>query len=347
MVSEEAVETVSKVLRSGQIAAGPLVAQFEEEFAAWIGVDHAVAVANGTLALWVGLVAGGIDPGDEVIVPSFTFAGTAGAVLMAGAKPVYADIDPKTFCVTPETVDAVVSPKTRGVMPVHLYGHPAPMDDLAAFCSERGLLLAEDAAQAHGAAIAGRRVGAFGLFGAFSFYPTKNMTTGEGGMVTTNDPGLAEAARRLRNHGMAERYNHVGFGTNARMTDIAAAIGLDQLHRIDRWNAQRAANAAALNARLAGQVVTPSTTPGYTHVFHQYTVRTPDRSALMSSLERHGIGHGIYYPRGCHDQPAYRDPSANLPETDRATGEVLSLPVRPDLSTQEIDRIVEAVRGGT
>ena len=342
-VSDQAIESVCKVLQSGHIAAGPLVAQFEQEFATWVGVDHAVAVSNGTFALWIGLLAAGIEPGDEVIVPSFTFAGTAGAVIMAGAKPVYADIDAATFCVTADTVAAAMTPKTKAVMPVHLYGHAAPVDELVQFCADRGLVLAEDAAQAHGAAVEARRVGSFGTFGAFSFYPTKNMTTGEGGMITTDSADLADAARRLRNHGMAERYKHVTFGTNARMTDIAAAIGLDQLHRIDDWNRQRAANAAALTERLAEYVTTPTTAVGHTHVFHQYTVRTPNRARLMSALDRHGIGHGIYYPKGCHEQPAYRDNSVQLPETERATREVLSLPVRPDLSTEEIERTIAAV----
>ena len=347
MIDDATIAAVERVLRSGMLAAGPEVAAFETEFADWVGVDHAIAVANGTLALWIGMLAAAIEPGDEIVIPSFTFAGTASSVIMAGATPVYADIDPATYCITAATVEPVLSARTRAVMPVHLYGHPARLDELEALCSERGIELFEDAAQAHGAKLDGRAVGGWGTFGAFSFYPTKNMTTGEGGMVTTNDESIAEAARRIRNHGMAERYHHISFGTNARMSDIGAAIGRRQLELIEGWNKQRIEHARHLDDELASHVATPPVEADAHSVYHQYTVRTSERARLIASLNEHGIGHGIYYPKGCHEQPAYRDPGARLPVTEQASSEVVSLPVRPDLTDAEIDRIVTAVKEAT
>jgi perosamine synthetase len=346
MIGPEEQAAVARVLGSGQLASGPEVAAFEAEFAAFGGVPHAVAVSNGTTALWLSLWAGGIGPGDEVIVPSFTFAATAGSVLQVGARPVYADIDPATYCISADTVRPHIGPRTAAVIAVHLYGHPAPLDELSALCRRHGLFLVEDAAQAHGTRWKGAHVGGIGAVGTFSFYPTKNMTTGEGGMLTTADENLAAQARLLRNHGMDAPYHHQRPGTNVRMTDLAAAIGRVQLTRLPGWVERRRANAAYLSERLAGVVATPRVHPEAAHAFHQYTVRCPDRSRLLSALQTAGVGFGIYYPMGCHRQPAFADAGADLPETERASAEVVSLPVRPDLTEEELAAVVAAVIAG-
>lgn len=337
---------VSRVLESGQLAAGAEVASFETEFAAFVGTPHAVALGSGTAALWLGLWAAGVGPGDEVILPSFTFAATAGAVLQVGATPVFADIDPATYCVSAQTVLPHIGSRTAAVIAVHLYGHPAPLDELAALCGRHGLLLVEDAAQAHGTRWAGAHVGSTGAFGAFSFYPTKNMTTGEGGIITTSDSGLAERARRLRNHGQDAPYHHERPGTNGRMTDLEAAIGRAQLPRLPAWVEQRRANAARLDRALAGMVDTPRVAPGAAHSFSLYTVRCSDRPRLVNALREAAVGFGIYYPLGCHRQPAFRA-KAELTETERACAEVISLPVRPGLTDEEMETIAAAVQRGT
>jgi len=346
LLAAEEQAAAARVLASGQLAAGAEVAAFEREFAAFVGVPEAVAVANGTVALWLGLWAAGIGPGDEVIVPSFTFAATAGTVLQVGATPVFADIDARTYCLGADTVRALIGPRTAAVVAVHLFGHPAPLDDLSALCRQHGLLLIEDAAQAHGARWRGTHVGAVGEFGAFSFYPTKNMTTGEGGMITTASPALAGRARSLRNHGQDGPYHHRFLGTNGRMTDIAAAIGRVQLGRLPGWVERRQANAARLSESLAALVTTPWVQPGATHSFSLYTVRCSDRPRLVKALQDAGVGFGIYYPMGCHRQPAFAT-GADLPETERACGEVISLPVRPDLTSEELAAVAEAVVKGT
>lgn len=347
ILGDEEQAAVARVMASGMIAAGPEVAAFEEEFAAFSGVRHAVAVANGTVALQLGLWALGVGQGDEVIVPSFTFAATANAVRMVGATPVFADIDPATFCITAQTVAPRITARTAAVMPVHLYGHMAPMREIIDLCSGHGIPVVEDAAQAHGAMRDGQIAGSVGRFGAFSFYPTKNMTTGEGGMVTTDDGDLAETLRLLRNHGMRRRYHHEVLGTNARMTDISAAIGRVQLRKLDAWTKLRRANADYYRTTMADAVTVPVEADRSLHVYHQYTVRTADREALIGRLEAVGIGYGIYYPVPCHrSEYLALAGTPELPETDRAAGEVLSIPVRPDLTEEERETIVAAVTGG-
>jgi perosamine synthetase len=342
-LGDEEVAAVTRVLRSGMLAQGPEVAAFEAEFAAHVGAGvHAIAVANGTMALQLALMALGVGPGDEVIVPSFTFIATANAVRGLGAVPVFADVEPDTYTMDAAAASAVVTPRTVAIMPVHLYGQLADMPALAALAERHGLALVEDAAQAHGASLQGRRAGSFAV-GCFSFYPTKNMTTGEGGMVTTTDAALAERMRLLRNHGMRGRYDYEVFGTNLRMTDIAAAIGRVQLGRLDAWNAARQRNAAWLDAHLRG-VATPVVREGAVHVYHQYTVRTPERDALTERLRAHDVGFGVYYPVPVHRTAPYCA-ETSLPVTERLAGEVLSLPVRPDLSGEELARIAEAVNG--
>lgn len=343
-IGQEERDAVDAVLRSGMIAGGPEVAAFEEEFAAFVGGDrHCVAVNSGTSALHLGLLAAGIGPGDEVIVPSFSFAATGNAVALTGATPVFVDIEPLHFCIAPEAVERAITERTAAIMPVHLYGHPADMIAIRRIADGRGLLVVEDAAQAHGALWDGRPVGSWGAVAAFSFYPTKNMTTGEGGMIVTDDAGVARAARLYRNQGMEQRYQNEVVGFNNRMTDIAAAIGRVQLGRLDKWNESRRKHAAVLDAGLTG-VETPPVAMRATHVYHQYTVRSDDRDALMARLAAAGVGYGVYYPTPIHRLPSFGRDTV-LPETDRASGEVLSLPCRPDLTAEELETIIEAVNG--
>lgn len=337
---------VADVLAGGHLVQGEQVAAFEEEYAQVVAGRHCVAVSSGTAALHLIMLAAGIGPGDEVIVPSFTFAATANAVRLAGADPVFADIDPVTFCLDPAGVAAAVTTRTAALLPVHLYGHPADMTALGSIARRHGLMIVEDAAQAHLATHGGRPAGALGDAAAFSFYATKNMTTGEGGMVTTGDPALARRVRLLRNQGMEQRYLHELVGLNQRMTDVAAAIGRGQLRRLPGWTAARQANAGFLGERLTG-VVIPRLVGPVTHAYHQYTVRHPDRAALAEWLADLGIATAVHYPRATHAMPAYADDprwsGLHLPETERACAEVLSLPVRPDLTAAELERIVEGV----
>lgn len=341
MIGREERDAVDQVLASGMIAQGPVVDAFEREFASLVDGRECVAVGSGTSALHLGLLAAGIGPGDEVVVPSFSFAATANAVVLAGARPVFADIDPATFCLDVDSAAAAVSERTAAIMPVHLYGHPADMVGFEALAERHGLLLVEDAAQAHGALLGGRPVGSMGAVAAFSFYPTKNMTTGEGGMIVVSDPEVARQARLLRNQGMEQRYRNEVVGFNARMTDIAAAIGRVQLGRLAGWNEQRRANAEVLDDRLVG-VQIPTVAPDATHVYHQYTVRSGDRDALQQRLADAGVASGVYYPVPIHRLPSF-DLDLDLPETERAAAEVLSLPVHPGLSPTDVEDIAAAV----
>lgn len=347
IIGDDEREAVDRVLRSGMVAQGPEVAAFEQEFA-----DHfvegrpTVAVNSGTAGLHLGLLAAGVGPGDEVIVPSFTFAATGNSVALTGASPVFADIEATTFTLDPASVEASITERTKGIMPVHLYGHPALMNELRSIADAHGIALYEDAAQAHGAALDGKPVGTFGTFAMFSLYPTKNMTSGEGGMITAADDDVARLARLLRNQGMEKQYENEVIGFNARMTDIHAAIGRVQLTKVDGWTRTRQDNAAFLDANLTG-VVTPPVRDGAVHVYHQYTVRvTDDRDGFVKALrEEHNVGSGVYYPIPNHRLPSLAGyaPGLELPETERAAAEVVSLPVHPSLSQDDLDRIVAAV----
>ena len=344
IVGDEERAAVDRVMRSGMIAQGPEVAAFEKEFADHlVGGRTCVAVSSGTAGLHLGLLAAGIGPGDEVIVPSFTFAATANAVALTGATPVFADIEPETFCLDPEAAAAAVTDRTKGIMPVHLYGHPADVDALGQLARSRGVALFEDAAQAHGASWGGAPVGSFGTFAMFSLYPTKNMTSGEGGMVSCANEEVARMLRLLRNQGMERRYENEVVGFNARMTDIHAAIGRVQLTKLDAWTERRRAIAAAFDARLEG-VVVPPVLPKATHVYHQYTIRVVgDRDRFAQALlDEHGVGTGVYYPIPNHELPSFGI-QVDLPVTRKAAQEVLSLPVHPSLSDADVDRIVEGV----
>lgn len=351
LIGAEERAAVDAVLASGMIAQGAEVTAFEEEFAAAVVAGReCVAVNSGTSGLHLGLLAAGIGAGDEVIVPSFTFAATANSVALTGARPVFADIDPETFCLEPASVAEQVTASTRAIMPVHLYGHPADMTALGTLAEDHGLVLFEDAAQAHGATWQGAQVGTFGQFGMFSLYPTKNMTSGEGGMVSCVDAELARSVRLLRNQGMQTQYANEVVGFNARMTDIHAAIGRVQLSKLSGWTATRQANAAFLSEHLQA-VATPVVRPGATHVYHQYTIRlvgasTAERDGFAQTLrQEHHVGCGVYYPVPNHRLASLREfaPAGELPATERAAAEVLSLPVHPSLSREDLDRIVAAV----
>ncbi|RAZ31642.1 DegT/DnrJ/EryC1/StrS aminotransferase family protein [Microbacterium sp. SMR1] len=346
-IGDEERAAVDRVLRSGMIAQGPEVASFEREFADhFVGGRETVAVNSGTSGLHLGLLACGIGPGDEVIVPSFTFAATGNSVALTGATPVFADIDPISFTLDPSSVEAAITPRTRAIMPVHLYGHPADMVALEGLAARHELMLVEDAAQAHGASLHGQPVGTFGAFAMFSLYPTKNMTSGEGGMVTAATPEIARMLRLLRNQGMERQYENEVVGFNARMTDLHAAIGRVQLEKVDAWTAKRRENASYLDAHLRG-IRTPIVADGAHHVYHQYTIRVPeDRDGFVTALrEEHQIGSGVYYPIPNHRLPSLAGfaPGVELPQTEAAAREVVSLPVHPALDHDDLARIVEAV----
>ena len=349
VIGEDEIEAAVRVMRSGMVIQGPEVAAFEEEFSALVDGRHCVAVNAGTSALLLSLVAAGIGAGDEVIVPSFTFAATANSVALTGATPVFADIEPDTFNLDPESVEAAITPRTKAIMPVHLYGQAADMRRLCEIAERHGLAIVEDAAQAHGATLEGTPVGAFGLAAAFSFYPTKNMHSLEGGMVVTPDAEFARTIRLLRNQGMERRYANELVGYNLRLTDVAAAIGRVQLSKLRGWNEQRQANAAKLDAGLGGlgAVRTPAVADGATHVYHQYTVRVPGehRDALQRHLTGQGVGSAVYYPTPTHELPPFAAEAKGvvLPETARAAAEVISLPIHPALADADLDRIAEAV----
>lgn len=347
LIGPEEEQAVLAVLRSGQLAQGARVAEFEEAFARYIGVRQAIAVSSGTAALIVALRAHGIGPGDEVLVPTFTFAATANAVLLVGAQPVLVDITNDDFSIDSARVEAAITSRTRAIIPVHLFGHPCDMASLTEISRRHELVLIEDASQAVGASWEGGKVGSFGT-GCFSFYATKSMTTGEGGMLVTDDEDVARRARLLRNQGEGERYRTDLLGANYRMTELAAALGLAQLPKLDGWNERRRANAAWLSEHLEG-VAAPVEKPGAHHVYQLYTVRIPHgrRDALRASLLEREIEAAVYYPLCLHQQPLYQELAigGSFPVAERAATEVLSLPVHPGLSPQDLERIATAVNG--
>ena len=344
IVGDDERAAVDAVLVSGMLAQGAEVASFETEFSEVLLDGRAsVAVNSGTAGLHLGLLAAGIGPGDEVIVPSFTFAATANSVALTGATPVFADIEPDYYCLDINHVRSLITAKTKGIMPVHLYGHPADIAAYRALADEHGIKLFEDAAQAHGASLDGKPVGTYGDFAMFSLYPTKNMTSGEGGMVSTGDAEIERRLRLLRNQGMERQYENELVGFNARMTNLHAAIGRVQLRKVMGWTAQRKSNAAFLDAHLNG-VHTPTVAPGASHVYHQYTIRVgADRDSFAAALRtEYNIGSGVYYPIPNHRLPSFNR-TEDLPQTERAAREVLSLPVHPSLSPGDLERIATAV----
>lgn len=345
-------ERVLQVIRSGIIAQGPVVAEFEQRFAELVGAKHAVAVNNGTTALVAAIQALDLKPGDEVITSPFTFIATLNAILEAGATVRFGDIREEDFALDPASVREQITDRTRAIIPVHLYGQSADMGPLVEIAEERGLSIVEDGAQAHGATYRGQGVGTFGI-GCFSFYATKNLTTGEGGIITTNDDEVADTLRVMRNQGMRARYEYVMAGHNYRLTDLQAAVVLPQLDEYSELLRARRANAAALSERLEGieGLVLPRQLEGREHVWHQYTVLLPegvDRQAFVDALAADGVGSGMYYPKPVYDYETYADRPdvirSQTPVADSAAARCVSLPVHQYLSTEDLDTIAAAVR---
>ncbi|WP_233206095.1 DegT/DnrJ/EryC1/StrS aminotransferase family protein [Cryobacterium sp. N19] len=350
---EDAENLVLEVLRSGNIAQGPKVKMLEDSFAALIGVKHAVAVNNGTTALVASLQTLGLEPGDEVLTSPFTFVATLNAILEAGATATFADISEDDFNVTPAAVEAAITDRTRVIMPVHLYGQIADMDAISQIAAHRGLTIVEDSAQSHGSAQHGRSSGTYGI-GAFSFYATKNLTTGEGGMITTNDDAVADRLRVLRNQGMRARYEYEVAGHNYRLTDLQAAVGIPQIARYNEVVEARQRNADYLSRGLAlvDGIITPRQLPGRRHVWHQYTLRvTPDsgveREEFVAKLLEQGVGAGMYYPKLVFDYETYKHRTdvqiGRYPVAERVVREVVSIPVHQSLSKSQLDKIIESV----
>lgn len=348
IIGQEERDAVDRVLASGMVAQGPEVKAFEQEFAAhMVAGRECVATNSGTSSQHLGMLALGLKPGDEVIVPSFTFAATANSVAASGGVPVFVDIDPDTFCLDPAAVRAAITERTVGIQPVHLYGHPAAMPEIVEIAKEHGLWVFEDAAQAHGATLNGQQVGTFGDGAMFSLYPTKNMTSGEGGMTACATSEMARVARLYRNQGMEKQYANEVVGFNNRMTDIHAAIGRVQLTKVDAWTERRREIAARFDTELEG-VVVPVVREGASHVYHQYTIRVAgatgeERDRFRDALrEEHQVGAGVYYPTPVHRLPSY-GMEIDLPVTETVAAEVISLPVHPSLSDDDVDRVITAV----
>ncbi len=342
IIGRDVRKAVNRVLRSLTLTQGPEVLAFENEFSLFVNEYECVAVNSGTSALHLALLSLGIGAGDEVIVPSFTFAATANSVALTGATPVFVDIDLATYNIDPTLIEAAITPRTKAIQAVHLYGLPADMIMINKIARKHNLLVIEDAAQAHCASINGQPVGTFGDAAAFSFYPTKNMTSGEGGMIVFKDKTHARLARLYRNQGMEKRYQNELVGFNLRMTDIHAAIGRAQLKHLLKWSKKRQDNAMALSNQLKN-VAIPIIPLGFSHVFHQYTIRvSKNRDIFSEQLTHSGIGNSIYYPIPVHKLPAFNS-SMSLPQTQFATESVLSIPVHPSLSKGDLKRIATTV----
>jgi perosamine synthetase len=327
VVGEEEKALVWSAMESGQLAQGARVREFEERFAEFVGAPRGIATSSGTTALHLALLALGVGPGDEVVTVSFTFTATASPILHVGARPVFVDIDPATFTMDPRSLESAISPRTKAIIPVSLYGMPADMPAILAVARRNGIPVIEDACQAHGASRDGTASGAWGI-GVFSFYPTKNMTTGEGGIITTDDNELAERATLLREHGMRERYRPAILGYNFRMTDVHASIGLGQLPKLAPGNERR---------RVPDGVV---------HAYHQYTVRVAAQRDFGRRLADRGVGSNVYYPVPVHRQEPFRTlglDNVRLPVTERLVDEILSIPIYPTLTDEQVDTIIEAV----
>jgi dTDP-4-amino-4,6-dideoxygalactose transaminase len=345
-LAAEIDEAMRRVMASGRYILGPEGTALEAEIAARTGAAHAVGLNSGTDALHLALRAAAIGAGDEVIMPSFTFIATAEAASYCGARPVFADIDPASFCIDPRSMERCLTPRTRAVIAVHLYGQCAAMDEISEFCRQNRLTLVEDCAQALGAARAGRPAGSWGDFGCYSFYPTKNLAAaGDAGMVTAKSAAHAERLRMLRHHGSRKTYHHEILGYNSRLDELQAALLRVKLKHLDRFNAARAAIAARYGESLRNlDLVQPTGGPG--HIWHQYTVRSRKRDALRAALDQAGVASMIYYPVPSHRQPLYAGDSAgaHLPQTEAAAAEVLSLPIFPHLDEAQQRRVCEAVR---
>jgi dTDP-4-amino-4,6-dideoxygalactose transaminase len=348
-IKPEIDAAISAVLESSQFVLGAEVAGFEREFAAYCGTSECVALNSGTSALHLALLAAGVGPGDEVITVPFTFVASVAAVIYAGARPVLVDIDPRAFNMDPAAIEAAITPRTKAILPVHLYGQPADMDPIMEVAQRRGLVVIEDAAQAHGAKYKGRPAGSIGDIGCFSFYPTKNLGAyGEGGAITTNNAEFARTVRMLRDWGQDRKYHHVQRGYNYRMEGFQGAILRVKLRHLERWTEKRRAIARQYSESLAGSgVELPVEMPWARHVYHVYTVRAEDRNGLRAALQAEGIQTAIHYGLPAHLQPAYADlgyGKGSLPLSEAAAEQVLSLPIYPELSDRAIAKVAEAVR---
>lgn len=349
-VGEDEIQAVSEVIKSGMLAHGSVVEKFEREFAKYLGVPYLLTVSNGTIALYVTLKALGVGRNDEVIVPDFTFFATASTVVLAGATPVFADIDLETYTLNPASVEELITDRTKAIVVVHLYGHPAKMDEILRIAREHGLYVIEDCAQSHGAEYRGVKTGSIGDIGAFSFYATKNLTMGEGGAISTKSKDVADFVRLYRNHGQRKRYYHEVIGWNFRITNIQAAIGLQQLRKLDQMNSRRREIARLYRDELSSikSLRLPVEKLWAKHVYHQFTVWVEGdgaRDRLAEYLREHGVQVGIHYPRPLHAQPAlrkyFRTP---CPNAENASTHVLSLPMHPGLSDEDVLTVTKLVK---
>ncbi len=347
-IEPEVRAAIDGVLESGAFIMGPQLAAFEAEFAAYCGSKYCVGVGSGTAALELALRAAGLEPGDEVIVPANTYIATALAVSAAGGKPVLVDVDERTSCLAPGALEAALGPRTVGILPVHLYGRPAALPEILAFAEKHGLFVIEDAAQAHGARVLGKRVGTFGTAAAFSFYPGKNLGAyGDGGAITTDDAAFYERLLRLRDFGQARKYHHDIKGTNSRLDTVQAAVLSVKLKRLDDWNDRRRAAARTYERLFAGSgVTTPRLESGEDSVWHLYVVRVNDRARVVDALNAADVQSGIHYPIPIHRQGAYAELSGlegSLPVTERLAPEILSLPMFPEITNEEQERVARTV----
>jgi dTDP-4-amino-4,6-dideoxygalactose transaminase len=347
-IKPEIDQAIARVLDSCQFVLGPEVADFEREFAAYSGTSECIAMNSGTSALHLALLAAGIGPGDEVVTVPFTFVASVATILYAGAKPVLVDIEPRTFNMNPAALEPAISPRTKAIVPVHLYGHPADMDPILEVARKHNLVVIEDAAQAHGAKYKGRSAGSIGDIACFSFYPAKNLGAyGEGGAVTTSNPEYARTIRMLRDWGQDHKYHHLLHGYNYRMEGFQGAILRVKLRHLESWTETRRAIVKTYNERLAGaDVVRPTEMPWARHVYHLYTLRADNRDALHAALLNEGIQTGIHYSTPVHLQPAYAALGygpGSFPESEKAAREVLSLPLYPELSDSQIEDVAKAV----
>jgi dTDP-4-amino-4,6-dideoxygalactose transaminase len=349
-IKPEIDEAIQRVLDTTQFVLGRDVAAFEESFAAYAGgVRHAIGLNSGTSALHLALLAAGVGPGDEVITVPFTFVATAAAVVYTGARPVFVDIEPRSFTMDPARIEAAITPRTKAILPVHLYGQCADMDPILEIARRRGLAVIEDAAQAHGAEYKGRRAGSLGRMGCFSFYPGKNLGAyGEGGAVTTSDDECNRVIRMLRDWGAEKKYHHVLKGYNYRLEGIQGAVLGVKLRHIEAWTEARRAHARRYAEALKGLPIgIPEEVPERRHVWHVYAVRMRDRDRAVPFLQERGVGAGIHYPFPVHRLPAYADlgyRAGAFPESERAANEVLSLPMFPELTDAQIDYVAEQLR---
>ncbi len=349
----ELAAVIHEVIDTSAFAGGPFVEQFEADFASYCGTEHCIGVGSGTDALWLALEALGIGPGDEVITVPMTFIATAEAISRTGAKPVFVDIEEATFTLDPALLEAAVTPRTKAVIPVHLFGQMTDMDPILAIARKHGLFVVEDAAQAHGASYRGKPAGTLGDVGCFSFYPGKNLgAMGEAGAVVTRDPGLARKMAMIRDHGQSRKYHHAVVGWNCRMDGIQAAVLRVKLRRLDANNARRRSIAASYSAEMAGfpGIEVPYSDPRGVHVHHVYAVRVPNRSVFMEQLQERGISTAIHYPIPVHLQDAYRDlglRQGTFPVAERCAEEFVSLPMFPELDDSQVAAVIEAVAEAT